>query len=85
MFNASHWALDPHNSPRENEDSHGCPVAHLLFVVELKSHRGGNPLYLPEKFNNPLWLGLGATVLFSVFVLLLMGIGELLYLLFQVL
>ena len=40
-------------------------------------------MYLPEKFDNPVWLGIGATVLFSLFILLLMGIGDLLYLLFR--
>ncbi len=37
-----------------------------------------NSMQLPDKFSSPVWLGLGVTVLMTVFVLLLMGIGVLL-------
>jgi hypothetical protein len=34
---------------------------------------------LLDKLNNPVWLGIGATVAFALFVLLLMNIGNLLH------
>jgi hypothetical protein len=35
-------------------------------------------MQLPDKFSNPVWLSLGVTVLMTVFVLFLMGVGMLL-------
>jgi len=34
---------------------------------------------LLNRVNHPVWLGIGATVLFSLFVLLLMSFGNLLH------
>ena len=33
---------------------------------------------LPDKFSNPIWLGVAMTVLMALFVLFLMGVGMLL-------
>ncbi len=34
-----------------------------------------NSMQLPDKFSNPIWLGVGVTVLMTLFVLFLMGVG----------
>lgn len=35
-------------------------------------------MHVPKKFSNAVWLAIGVTVLMTVFVMLLMGVGELL-------
>ena len=35
-------------------------------------------MQIPDKLNHPIWLGLGAAILAALFILLLMGIGNLL-------
>jgi hypothetical protein len=50
-------------------------VSHARRHDKAKSE---DSMQLPDKFNNPIWLGLGVAILMSVFVLLLMGVGLLL-------
>lgn len=47
----------------------------MVTITTLDSERD---MDMSDKFNHPVLLGLGATVVFSLFILLLMGFGNLL-------